>query len=112
MLEYDAARKIAQGLGAHLENSTILVEVKGDTARFCPSPNARDISFGKDEGGAPPAKHGSKRSRSCDLVQVPRTRPRKQTAFGADNGRPAPGETVLDRVHQAMICSPPAAARR
>lgn len=31
-LEYDAARKIAQGLGTHLENLGHLVNIKGDTA--------------------------------------------------------------------------------
>lgn len=33
-LEYDAARKIAQGLGAHLEELGTIVEVKGETARL------------------------------------------------------------------------------
>ena len=35
-LEYDAARKIAQGLGATLENLASVVEVKGDKARLLP----------------------------------------------------------------------------
>ena len=34
LLEYDTARKIAQGLGAHLERLNSLVEVKGDKARL------------------------------------------------------------------------------
>jgi adenine-specific DNA methylase len=33
LLEYDTARKIAQGLGAHLESLTSLVEVKAEVAR-------------------------------------------------------------------------------
>ncbi|MFH1743043.1 MAG: DUF1156 domain-containing protein, partial [bacterium] len=36
VLEYDAARKIAQGLGAHLEQLAGVVEVKGDKARLLP----------------------------------------------------------------------------
>src|SRR5439155_6116169 len=36
VLEYDAARKIAQGLGAHLEDLGSLVEVSGDQARLLP----------------------------------------------------------------------------
>lgn len=36
VLVYDAARKIAQGLGAHLEQLASLVEVKGVTARLLP----------------------------------------------------------------------------
>ena len=35
-LEFDAARKIAQGLGVHLERSESIVEVKGDKARLLP----------------------------------------------------------------------------
>lgn len=53
VLEYDAARKIAQGLGAHLEHLTNLVEIKGNKARLLPvSERARHL-FGKDEGKAP-----------------------------------------------------------
>jgi len=36
VLEYDAARKLAQGLGAHLEDLTKLVEVKGRRLACCP----------------------------------------------------------------------------
>src|SRR6185436_7440291 len=36
VLEYDAARKIAQGLGAHLEALSTLIEVKGSSARLLP----------------------------------------------------------------------------
>src|ERR1700736_1736833 len=36
VLEYDDARKIAQGLGAHLEQLTSLIEVKGTSARLLP----------------------------------------------------------------------------
>src|ERR1700730_2098485 len=35
-LEYDAARKIAQGLGAHLEALGSIVEVRGERARLLP----------------------------------------------------------------------------
>jgi len=35
-LEFDAARKIAQGLGIHLEKSESIVEIKGDKARMLP----------------------------------------------------------------------------
>ena len=52
-LEYDAARKIAQGLGAHLEELTQLVEVKGDKARLLPVAERTIHLFGKDEAEAP-----------------------------------------------------------
>ena len=47
-LEYDAARKIAQGLGAHLETLTHLVEVKGDKARLLPVKERAAYLFGKE----------------------------------------------------------------
>lgn len=100
VLEYDAARKIAQGLGAHLEQLTGVVEVKGDKARLLPvSERARHL-FGKDEGRAP-----AKRTKTV----------KQKTLFdeaGGEDGEegnwgelnvPQSGATVLDRLHQAMI---------
>ena len=49
ILEYDAARKISQGLGAHLEDLGSLVEVKGETARLLPVSERVRTLFGKDE---------------------------------------------------------------
>ncbi len=56
-LEFDAARKIAQGLGIHLDRSPI-VEVKGDTARLLPVVERTPYLFGKDTtpGGANSAR--------------------------------------------------------
>lgn len=48
-LEYDAARKIAQGLGAHLEKLESLVEVKGDKARLRSVRERARFLFGKDD---------------------------------------------------------------
>jgi hypothetical protein len=45
-LEYDAARKIAQGLGAHLEDLGSLVEVSGDKARLLPVGERARTLFG------------------------------------------------------------------
>jgi hypothetical protein len=53
VLEFDAARKIAQGLGAHLQNLNRLVEVKGDKARLLPVSERTDYLFGKEEAQAP-----------------------------------------------------------
>ena len=57
-LEFDAARKIAQGLGIHLDRSPSIVEVKGDTARLLPVVERTPYLFGKDTtpGGASPAR--------------------------------------------------------
>lgn len=100
MLEYDAARKIAQGLGAHLEDLTSLVEVDGETARLLPVAERARPLFGKDEGKATPIR--KKRGPQMELF--------KATQEG-DDGKPAFGEakiehvgaTTLDRVHQSMI---------
>ena len=53
VLEYDAARKIAQGLGAHLESLSSLIEVKGETARLLPVAERTRKLFGKDEAETP-----------------------------------------------------------
>jgi hypothetical protein len=55
-LEYDAARKIAQGLGAHLEQLVNLVEVKGETARLLPVAERTKALFGKEGTESPAAK--------------------------------------------------------
>ena len=97
VLEYDAARKIAQGLGARLEELEHAVEVKGDTARLLPVVERATHLFGKIE----PATRKNKASK------------KKQTALFAgfdasetdrgDIGRPNDVATTLDRVHQGML---------
>jgi hypothetical protein len=52
-LEFDAARKIAQGLGAHLENLTTVVAVKGQTARLLSVSERSAYLLGKREEDAP-----------------------------------------------------------
>lgn len=102
VLEYDAARKIAQGLGAHLEQLAHLVEVKGDKARLLPvSERARHL-FGKDEGKAPaPAKRKSS-TLQLDMFKSIEEVIEEASHWG-EKSAPPPGATVLDRVHQAMI---------
>lgn len=102
ILEYDAARKIAQGLGVHLEQCETLVEVKGDKARLLPVAERTTYLFGK---GTQAGSSGTGR----------RKKVQQKTLFGeldeaeaAEAGwtsikGPPPGTTVLDRVHQAMI---------
>jgi adenine-specific DNA methylase len=53
VLEYDAVRKIAQGLGAHLEQLTSLIEVKGATARLLPVTERTRSLFQKADAAAP-----------------------------------------------------------
>ena len=102
-LEFDAARKIAQGLGAHLEDLTSVVEVKGQTARLLPVGERVKHLFGKDEGRAAPAPR-KPRARAGFLKGMEDVAsPDPAAVIGEEIGPPKPGATVLDRVHQAMI---------
>ena len=99
-LEYDAARKIAQGLGAHLETLRSLVEIKGDTARLLPVAERTRYLFGK-EAVEPAGQRRTKKNPQMGLFQE--LEAAEEQAEWRDTGAPAVGSTVLDRVHQAMI---------
>jgi putative DNA methylase len=100
-LEYDAARKIAQGLGAHLEELTQLVEIKGDKARLLPVAERTKHLFGKDESESPRrgAKKKDKQAKLFDNLDDVEA----EAGGWGDKSAPKLGDTVLDRVHQAMI---------
>jgi hypothetical protein len=100
ILEFDAARKIALGLGAHLEQLTSVVEVKGDKARLLPvSERARHL-FGKDEGRAPARR--AKKVKQKTLFDEVDGEDGEEGSWG-DLDVPQTGATVLDRLHQSMI---------
>ena len=102
VLEYDAARKISQGLGIHLEQSESLVEIKGDKARLLAVAERTTYLFGKGTTatttGAGRKKKLKQRSLFEELDEVSATE-----GGWIDLKGPPPGTTVLDRVHQAMI---------
>lgn len=98
-LEYDAARKISQGLGAHLERLANLVEVKGDKARLLPVAERARHLFGKDEGQAP-ARRQTKPKQLSLWAAVEEA---EQDSGWGEKTVPDQGKTVLDRVHQSMI---------
>jgi adenine-specific DNA methylase len=99
ILEYDAARKIAQGLGAHLEQLASIVEVKGEKARLLPVSERTRYLFGRDDGQAPERKRKKQPQRNlfADLDEIEET-----GSWGTKNA-PKLGDTVLDRIHQSMI---------
>jgi len=101
-LEYDAARKIAQGLGAHLEDLTSLVEIKGDTARLLPVAERTRALFGKDDAQAPSTSKMKKEAQQKLLFEAELQEAEESGGWG-QKGVPRVGNTVLDRVHQAMI---------
>jgi hypothetical protein len=106
-LEYDAARKIAQGLGVHLEQCQTLVEVKGDKARMLPVKDRAESLFGKTSSatvtqtGERAAKKKAKQKSLFEEMVA--EEPASNSATWGDLQGPTAGSTVLDRVHQSMI---------
>lgn len=99
VLEFDAARKIAQGLGAHLEQLTSVIEVKGDKARLLSVPERTRRLFGKDDDEAPKARR--KKDKQMKLFSLEEVEA-EEGGWGKKSV-PKLGDTVLDRVHQSMI---------
>ena len=104
-LEFDAARKIAQGLGIHLEKSETIVEVKGDKARMLSVSERTKHLFGKDT--APTDSKPAKKNKQVTPSMFAEYEEEEDGATGKktaiDLKAPPPGTTVLDRLHQAMI---------
>jgi putative DNA methylase len=97
-LEYDAARKIAQGLGAHLDRLGDLVQIKGDKARLLPVTERSKALFGKEGPTTPRGRKSEAQLSFFDEVGV------TEEGSGVEDLGAAPhGATVLDRVHQAML---------
>lgn len=99
-LEFDAARKIAQGLGAHLEQLDHVVQIKGDTARLLSVAERTRYLFGKDEAQAPASRRAKNAQQLSMFVGLEQAE--DETGWG-DKSAPKPGATALDRVHQSMI---------
>jgi len=103
LLEYDTARKIAQGLGAHLENLTATVEIRGDTARLLPVAERAAYLF-KKEGLKAPARKGKKKrdgQTAFDFMEE-MTEIEERETIGTMAAQDT-GRTVLDRLHQSML---------
>ncbi len=101
VLEYDAARKIAQGLGAHMEKLGSVVEIKGNKARLLPVEVRAQHLFGK-EGGQ--VRRGRKKRIVQQVIMDGDVKQPDEKAIDFDEiETPLKGETVLDQVHQAMI---------
>jgi adenine-specific DNA methylase len=100
VLEYDAARKIAQGLGAHLERLEQLVEIKGETARLLLVSERAHYLFGKGEGAATIQRRSGPKQLAFEAILG-----EAEQAEGGWGEKAAPkvGNTVLDRVHQSML---------
>jgi len=101
ILEYDAARKIAQGLGAHLERLANLVEIKGNKARLLPVSERTRYLFGKDSAQAPKGKR-KKKDKQMKLGFMAELEEAEKSGGFDERSAPSEGKTVLDRVHQCM----------
>ncbi|MBV6627858.1 MAG: DUF1156 domain-containing protein [Rivularia sp. (in: Bacteria)] len=101
ILEFDAARKIAQGLGAHLENLTQLVEIKGSKANLLPVSERTQYLFGKEEAKTP-TKRKKNNAKQLNLFDIAGSIENEDNDWGEKNV-PQLGNTTLDRIHQSMI---------
>ena len=104
-LEYDAARKISQGLGVNLEQIDSVVEVKGDKARLLPVSERAATLFGKAERAEAATKKRGKKATQKKLFDKDAEEGggKTETETLGDGAAATPGVTALDRVHQAML---------
>jgi adenine-specific DNA methylase len=105
VLEYDAARKIAQGLGCHLEALGNLVEVKGDKATLLSAASRAPHLFGRDDiaVSSQPRKRKADAQQLDLFQQLGMTSDAEAEKQQAEFERPPSGETVLDQLHQSML---------
>lgn len=99
VLEFDAARKIAQGLGARLEELAHVVEIKGDKARLLGVAERTSYLFGKVDREQTTKKTVKRKQMTlfADLDEVAGAQ-----GWG-EVGAPKAGTTSLARLHQAML---------
>lgn len=102
-LEFDAARKIAQGLGAHLEELGTLVEVKGETARLL-SVAERSRWLFTDSADQVASRAASRARKGPQGTLFSEAEMSKVSAVArSEVGHNASSGTTLDKVHQAML---------
>jgi len=102
-LEFDTARKIAQGMGINLEELRGTVEIKGEMARLLAVKERSNVLFGNTNETA--AAKTATRKKNLQQSLFAEAEETTETTVGgwhfADESRK--GETVLDRLHQAML---------
>jgi putative DNA methylase len=100
VLEFDVARKIAQGLGANLDTLPGVVHVKGNTARLLRVVERAPLLAPQEDAAPGLAK---RRKSQLALPMQPKDEPTTAAKPIAAGDVPRPGHTVLDRLHQAML---------
>jgi putative DNA methylase len=98
-LEYDAARKISQGLGIHPEEMSTLIEVKKGNARLLSVAERAPHLFGEQD--LAPKRKLKKREAQLTLFSDEITT--EETAASSLGELSSIGKTHLDRVHQSML---------
>jgi putative DNA methylase len=101
-LEFDAARKIAQGLGAHLDRLGHVVEIRGDTARLLTAAERAAYLFGHADPTTAAPKRPKERLQLDFFAQMAVVEETPDQPLETTE-RARPGATALDRVHQAMV---------
>lgn len=104
-LEYDAARKIAQGLGIHLEDLASLVTVQGDTVVLLSVAARTRYLFGKDSAQSEPITKSKKKEKQITFDFITELQQIEQEAGSqwAGEFKGKLGKTILDQLHQSMI---------
>jgi adenine-specific DNA methylase len=102
-LEYDAARKIAQGLGAHLEDLRSMVEVSGETARLLSVAERMAYLFGKDQAEAVLQPKQKKKGFVQPDLFAELAQEGVSEQVWSEKTVSKIGATTLDRIHQSMI---------
>lgn len=101
VLEYDAARKIAQGLGVHLEQLTSLVTIKGDKATLLSVSERSSSLIGKAKIAVSQPKK-TKKDQTPLITgmegMIPEDSPQTE-----EIDLTGLGNSVLDRIHQSML---------
>ncbi len=104
LLEFDAARKIAQGLGVHLENLSSLIEIKRGEARLLPVTERATYLLGSNLPAALTKKVAKKPSKPKQFTLTTVVAGTEEIEDNhPDHTPPDAGQTTLDRVHQSLL---------
>jgi len=99
-LEFDAARKIAQGLGVHLEDLTTIIRIEGERATLLPVSERVQYLFGKESISATSYKRKKKEKQQFLFEELNKV---EEQGWSLNDEKSSIGKTVLDKLHQAMI---------
>lgn len=100
ILEYDAARKIAQGLGAHLEDLSSIIRVEGEKTTLLSVSERVQHLFGKGSTASTSARKKKKENQITLFEELNKV---EDQGWSLGDEKSSVGKTILDRLHQAMI---------